>query len=160
MGYNDMYNSCFIHLFVKCCISTATYAMRCTYIYLFHQLMFVFYAPPPYYPDISRIRNICEFCTTSIPAAGTSVSPVRPCHYTRGLGTIFVYLPGTSGSSIKIQCLTRNSCDLSDLLPVPGTSVSAIQHSYSYPKFSQVMYARATTPVVQVPHSYTFPYLL
>ena len=61
----------------------------------------------------------------------TSVSYVRPCHNTRGKGTAFSYLP--------------------------GTSVSSVRRLYPYMDLLWVLYACATTPGVRVQPFYTVP---
>ena len=105
---------------------------------------------PGYYPyrsfckffrtSITRGRNFCEFCTTFLPVPETCVNYVRPCHNTRGTGTTFVYLPGTSVTSVRLPYRTRNFCELwATSIPVPGTSASSVRHSYPYPKLLQVM---------------------
>ena len=68
-----------------------------------------------YFPGYYTYRNFCKFCTTFIPVPGASASSVRPWHNTQGMcmplqkypvagtgtGTAFVYLPGTSVSSVR-----------------------------------------------------------
>ena len=68
---------------------------------------------------------------TFTPVPGTSVTPVRPCHNTRGTGTACFYLPGTSNSSGRQCHNTRNFCEFSKtLIPVPGTSVIYVTLPY------------------------------
>ena len=55
-----------------------------------------------------RTRNFCEFCKTFIPVPETSVSSVRQCHNTQGTGTASLYLPGTCVSSVRPCHNTRN----------------------------------------------------
>ena len=80
---------------------------------------------PGYHP--TRKRNLCTFCRTFIPAPGTSGSStsVRHSypypkllqvlyargHNTRGTVTAFLYLPGTSVSSVRPCHNTRNFCE-------------------------------------------------
>ena len=93
------------------------------------------------YPGITRTRHVCEFCTAVIPVPGISVNYARPCRDTRGTGTTYVYLPGTSVSYVwhsypypellrvlqDIHTRTRNFCEVCTIfIPVPGTRVSTV----------------------------------
>ena len=60
--------------------------------------------------------------------------------------------PGITGAGNFCEFCTAS-------IPVPGTSVGSVRHSYPYPKLLQVLYARATIPGVRVQHSYTYPEL-
>ena len=76
----------------------------------------------------TRTRNFYEFCTTFIPVPEPSVSSVRPWHNTRGTGTTFVYLRGTSVSSARLHIPTRNFCEFwKTVAQYPGTGIPLSQ---------------------------------
>ena len=85
---------------------------------------------------ITRTRNFCEFCTTVIPVPGSSVRSARPCQMPGvRVQTAFLYLRGTSVSSVRPCYNTRNFWKFcKTFIPVPGTSVSSVGHSYPYPE--------------------------
>ena len=108
---------------------------------------------------------------------------------TPGTGTACLYLPGTSGSSVRLSHNTRNFWKFCNtFIPVPGTSGSSVRQSYPYlellddlyvlrhntrgygysmfcarPELLQVLYACATIPGTSgsfVTLSYLYPELL
>ena len=107
---------------------------------------------------------------------------------TRGTGTVFSYLPGTSVSSVRLYHNTPNfwkccktfipvpgtSGNFVTFIPVPGTSVSSVRpvpqhpvYRYSifctHPELLRVLQARSTIPGTSVSYvtlQYPYPNLL
>ena len=68
-----------------------------------------------------------------------------------GTGTTFIYLPGTSVSSVRLPYPYPNFCEFCKTsIPVPGTSVSSVRLPYPYPELLWVLYDCGTIPGVRV----------
>ena len=82
-------------------------------------------------------KNFCNSYRTLVPVPGTSEGSVRWCNKDPGKGcTGCLYLPGTSGSSLRLCHNTRTFCGYcKTFIPLSGTSGNSVRLSYPYPEF-------------------------
>ena len=100
---------------------------------------------PGYYPT----KNFCNFCRTLIPVPELLEIMYAGAAKTRDTGTAFLYLLGTSVSSVRPCHNTRkfwNFCKTfipvprtwkfcKTFIPGPGTSVSSVRSVLQYPRY-------------------------